>query len=210
MFKKKTEKLDYFDEFIKLAEWGVQSAEFLKQVLAEYPVADLSQKLDEMHEIEHNADLAKYRLMRYMYNDLLPPFDRQDVIALVTSLDHAIDMIEDVMIHIEIYQPQNITPEINQFLDLVEKSAKQLLEAVRLLKTYKKSQKEIHVVIDRINACEKEGDLLYVQTMRDLYRSNADAVSIVILSKIYKSLEDCCDAFKDVTKFVEEIALKYS
>ena len=35
MFKKKTEKLDYFDEFIKLAEWGVQSAEFLKQVLAE-------------------------------------------------------------------------------------------------------------------------------------------------------------------------------
>ena len=119
MFKKKTEKLDYFDEFIKLAEWGVQSAEFLKQVLAEYPVADLSQKLDEMHEIEHNADLAKYRLMRYMYNDLLPPFDRQDVIALVTSLDHAIDMIEDVMIHIEIYQPQNITPEINRFLDLV-------------------------------------------------------------------------------------------
>ena len=98
MFKKKTEKLDYFDEFIKLAEWGVQSAEFLKQVLADYPVADLSQKLDEMHEIEHNADLAKYRLMRYMYNDLLPPFDRQDVIALVTSLDHAIDMIEDVMI----------------------------------------------------------------------------------------------------------------
>ena len=42
MFKKKTEKLDYFDEFIRLAEWGVQSAEFLKQVLAEYPVADLS------------------------------------------------------------------------------------------------------------------------------------------------------------------------
>ena len=36
-----------------------------------------------------------------------------------------------------------------------------------------------------------------------------DAVSIVILGKIYKSLEDCCDAFKDVTKFVEEIALKY-
>ena len=61
MFKKKTEKLDYFDEFINLAEWGVQSAEFLKQVLADYPVADLSQKLDEMHEIEHNADLAKYR-----------------------------------------------------------------------------------------------------------------------------------------------------
>ena len=158
MFKKKTEKLDYFDEFINLAEWGVQSAEFLKQVLADYPVADLSQKLDEMHEIEHNADLSKYRLMRYMYNDLLPPFDRQDVIALVTSLDHAIDMIEDVMIHIEIYQPQNITPEINQFLDLVEKSAEELLTAVRLLKTYKKSQKEIHVVIDRINACEKEGD----------------------------------------------------
>ena len=201
MFKKKTEKLDYFDEFINLAEWGVQSAEFLKQVLADYPVADLSQKLDEMHEIEHNADLSKYRLMRYMYNDLLPPFDRQDVIALVTSLDHAIDMIEDVMIHIEIYQPQNITPEINQFLDLVEKSAEELLTAVRLLKTYKKSQKEIHAVIDRINDCEKGGDL---------YQSDDDAVSIVILSKIYKSLEDCCDAFKDVTKFVEEIALKYA
>ena len=183
MFKKKTEKLDYFDEFIKLAECGVQSAEFLKQVLADYPVADLSQKLDEMHEIEHNADLSKYRLMRYMYNDLLPPFDRQDVIALVTSLDHAIDMIEDVMIHIEIYQPQNITPEINQFLDLVEKSAEELLTAVRLLKTYKKSQKEIHAVIHRINAYEKEGDLLYIQTMRDLYKSDADAVSIFIWRK---------------------------
>ena len=210
MFKKKTEKLDYFDEFIKLAEWGVQSAAFLKQVLADYPIADLSQKLDEMHELEHNADLAIYRLMRYMYNDLLPLLDRQDVIALVTSLNHAIDMIEDVMIHIEIYQPQNITPEINRFLDLVEKSAEELLIAVRLLETYKKSQKEIHAVIDRINACEKEGDLLYIQSMRDLYQSGADAVNIVIRSKIHKSLEDCYDAFKDATKFVEEIALKYA
>ena len=41
-------------------------------------------------------------------------------------------------------------------------------------------------------------------------QSNADDVSIVILGKIYKSLEDCCAAFKDVTKFVEEIALKYA
>ncbi|CZQ92459.1 DUF47 domain-containing protein [Trichococcus ilyis] len=210
MFKKKTEKLDYFDAFIRLAEWGVEAAKFLKQALADYPVADLSQKLDEMHAIEHDADLAKYRLMRYMYNDLLPPFDRPDVIALVTSLDHAIDMIEDVMIHIEIYQPQHITPEISQFLDLVEQSAEELLEAVRLLKTYKKSHKEIHAVIDRINASEKAGDLLYIQAMRELHQSEKDAVSIVILSKIYQSLEDCCDAFKDVTKFVEEIALKYA
>jgi hypothetical protein len=114
------------------------------------------------------------------------------------------------MIHIEIYQPQNITPEINQFLDLIEKSAVELLTAVQLMKIYKKSRKEIHEVIDRINACEKEGDLLYIQSMRELYQSDVDAVSIVILSKIYQSLEDCCDAFKDVTKFVEEIALKYS
>ena len=52
--------------------------------------------------------------------------------------------------------------------------------------------------------------MLYIHSMRDLYQSNADAVSIVILGKIYESLEDCCDAFKDVTKFVEEIALKYA
>jgi uncharacterized protein Yka (UPF0111/DUF47 family) len=81
--------------------------------------------------------------------------------------------------------------------------------AVRLLKTYKKSQKDTHEVINRINACEKECDLLYIQSMRDLYQSNADSVNIFILSKIYKSLEDCCDAFKDVTKLVEEIVLKY-
>ncbi|PTQ82985.1 hypothetical protein C8U37_11563 [Trichococcus patagoniensis] len=210
MFKKKTEKLDYFEAFIKLAEWGVESAKFLKQVLAEYPVADLSQKLDEMHAIEHDADLAKYRLMRYMYNDLLPPFDRQDVIALITSLDHTIDLTEDVLIHVEIQQPQNITPEIKQFLDLVEQSAEELLKAVRLLKTYRKSKKEIHASIDRINAYEKAGDLLYIQAMRDIHQSGTDAVSLVMLSRLYQCLEDCCDAFKDVTKFVEEIALKYA
>ncbi|WP_320163395.1 hypothetical protein [uncultured Trichococcus sp.] len=47
---------------------------------------------------QYYPELVKYWLMRYMYNDLLPPFDRQDVT----------------------YQAQNITPEINQFQDFVQ------------------------------------------------------------------------------------------
>lgn len=121
------------------------------------------------------------------------------MIALVTSLDHAIDMIEDVMIHIEIYQPQHITPEIHPIPGSGGKISQGIAFGGAATENLQKVTKEIHAVIHRINACEKEGDLLYIQSMRDLYQSDADAVSIVIRSKIYKSLEDCCDAFKDVT-----------
>lgn len=114
------------------------------------------------------------------------------------------------MIHIEIYQPQTLLRKSTDFWIWSEKISRGIACGGAAIENLQKVTKEIHAVIDRINACEKEGDLLYIQSMRKLYQSDAEAVSNVILGKIYESLEDCCDAFKDVTKFVEEIALKYA
>jgi len=209
MFKKKKDKLNYFDEFIKVSELTIQSAQFLKEALTDYHIDELYTKVDEMHVIENQADHQKHALIGYLYSDFLPPIGREDIVALANGLDNTIDLIEDVLIQIEMYHLEKITPEMAAFLSLVEKSAHDLNLAFKELKNYKKS-KDVHDIIVRINVYEKEGDKLYIQAVRELYKETNDVVGVIVLTKIYEKFEKCCDAFEDIANLIEEVILKNS
>ncbi|CZQ95304.1 putative phosphate transport regulator [Trichococcus palustris] len=209
MLKKKKDTLNYFDEFIKVSELTIQSAQFLKEALTDYRIDELNAKVDEMHVIENQADHQKHALIAYLYSDFLPPIGREDIVALANGLDNTVDLIEDVLIQIEMYHLENITPEMAAFLDLVEKCAHDLNLAFKEFKNYKKS-KLIHDIIIRINEHEKEGDKLYIHAVRELYKETDDVVGIIVLTKIYEKFEKCCDAFEDIANLIEEVVLKNS
>ena len=67
---------------------------------------------------------------------------------------------------------------------------------------------EIHGLIVEINEIEDEGDTLYQEAIRNLFKNEKDAIKVIIWKNIYNCLENCLDASEKIANNLEEIVLK--
>jgi len=207
--RKKTKEYSYYQEFIEVSAMAVSAAKLMTSILNDYNLENLEARLKELHEIEHAADQKKHKMMSYLYSDFLPPLEREDIIDLAGELDTTIDTIEDTLIHIDIYQIQEITPAMLKFMEIIEKSALSLDEAINDLKNFKKS-KIIKEAIITINRFEKQGDALYTRSVKKLFVEQKDALTTMATTNIYDRFERATDSFEAAADVIERIVLKNS
>ncbi|MDN6626757.1 MAG: DUF47 family protein [Pisciglobus halotolerans] len=208
MFTKK-EEYDYFDEFEKISLLTIDAAEFLSRNLKNYQLDSLEEQLAAIHKIERVADEKKYEMMHYLYQDFLPPIERDDIIELSHALDAVLDNIEDVLIRMDMYQIESIQKEMLTFIELVDEAAYKLLEMIRELYNFKKS-KRLFSIIAEINTIEEKGDIIYQRAVKNLHFNKSDFSQSYRYSKIYDAFEECCDSFEHVADSAEAIVLKNS
>lgn len=209
MFKKKKEEYEYFKAFEEISLLVIQSAELLSSILKDYQLETLESKLAEMHEIEHTADEKKHHMMRYLYQDFLPPIERDDIIELAHALDTTLDMVEDVLIRMDMYQIEKVQPEMLEFMGLVEQAAHKLHEIMKNLRNFKKSNLSLKATVE-MNNIEEQGDVLYHRAIKKLHMGKGDLLESFAYSKIYDTFEKSCDAFEEVADIVEAVILKNS
>ena len=194
----------YFENFIQCVECGCQAAKMLEENLANFDVSRLSENLDELHKIEHDADKKKHEMMAVLVKAFITPIEREDIILLSQSIDEVTDQIEDVLIRIYINNVHTIRPEALQFTKVIIRCCKVLKEIMEEFANFKKS-KTLHGLIIEINALEEEGDRLFIDSMRRLHTEVTDPLEIIAWREIYNFLEKCCDACEHV---VESVIMK--
>ncbi|MGV8906052.1 MAG: DUF47 domain-containing protein [Acetobacterium sp.] len=207
--KTKTKGYNYYKEFTNVSGLVVESSHLLNDILHDFDIKNLEQQLIQMHNIERNADEKKYEMMNFLFRDFLPPIERDDIIALANALDTIIDLIEDILIYIDMYQVPAITPEMLEFTDLIVKCGETLQEAIKDLKNFKKP-KALHEAIILINRYENQGDDLYTQSVKKLFIARKDPLDTVALIRIYDYFEKSCDSFEDAADIISSIILKNS
>lgn len=200
---------DYFDGFIKLAEYSYDAAKLLDDILKNFDVDTLQEKMKIMHEIEHTADLDGHEITRRLAKEFIPPIEREDIIMLIHEIDDITDCIEDVLLHMYMYNVKEIRVDAIKFSNLILLSCKELIETFKEFKNFKKS-KEIHNKIIKINRLEEEGDNLYTEIVRKLHVTTNNAIDIMTWTIAYNRLEKCCDACEEAVNIVESIIMKNS
>ncbi len=110
---------------------------------------------------------------------------------------------------VEVVQIEKITPEMIKFMDLIQRSATCLHEAIKELKSFKKP-KALNEAIIAINRLENEGDELYVQAVKQLFTDKRDHIETIALIRIYDYFEESCDSFEDAADIISSIILKNS
>ncbi len=206
---KNSKEYNYFKAFVELSKFSLKSAETLNKTLHEFDIKKVDKKLEEMHDFEHSADIAKHDLLNRLVKEFLPPIEREDIISISQKIDDVTDAIEDVLICINIFNVQTIRPEILQFTQLIVNCCKSMDVALTEFENFKKS-KRLHSEIIEINRLEEEGDALYVSGVRNLYRTSKDPIELMVWTEIFKRLEKCCDACEDVANDIENIVMKNS
>jgi uncharacterized protein Yka (UPF0111/DUF47 family) len=209
ILKNKKQEFNYYDEFAKNAKFSLDCAEMLCKIVQEFDKNSLSENLKEMHKIENAADQGKHIVTNYLVKDFLPPIEREDIMSLLHKIDEVTDMVEEILINLDIFNVSNIRPVTTEFTNLLVECCKLEYEVIQEFKNFKKS-KTLHEKIVALNRLEEDGDKLYINTLRSLYRESKDALEIRMWNKIYDCLEACFDTCEHVANDIETISLKNS
>ena len=199
----------YFDNFMKCAEYSCKAAYLLKEILTEFQPEEISKKMEEIHEIERQADTQRYEITDKLAKAFITPIEREDIVSLSVKLDDVVDAIEDVMRRIYMFDVKEIRPEVLEFTKLIVEASKGLKATLTEFRNFK-SSKIIKEQIVAVNTVESKGDYLHTKIYHKLFSDGTDTRDIIIWTNIFDELEDCLDACEEAVDVVELVIMKNS
>ncbi len=199
----------YFDNFIASVDCSHRAAMLLGNALKSYKREQLASLREQIHEIEHEADIKKHELMYALNKAFITPIEREDIILLAQNLDDITDTVEDVFLRIYICHPETVKEKAVAMIELVISACEALKVAMEEFPEFRRSAKLKEYLI-RVNDLEEEGDNLYIEGMRELYAEENSPADIIAWRDIYGYLERCMDACEHVADVVETVIMKNS
>lgn len=197
----------YFDNFSACTDLAKKAAAYLVDCLENYDVDRIEQMLQEMHVFEHSADMKKHEMNEMLAKAFVTPVDREDLDMMSQQLDTVLDLLEEVLQKLYIYNIQTIEPAAIEYAKHLVRACDLLGAIMSEFEGFKKSKK-LHPLIVECNDVEEECDRLYLSTMRELTRKSSDVLVTFSWYKIYDCLEACADACEHVSECVGSIVMK--
>lgn len=206
---KKKEEYNYFDEFANNSKYIVESAEILKETVANYSQENLEKNIAKVHKLENEADQALHKMRNYLIKDFLPPIDREDIVLIGHRLDDIEDYIDEILINFNILNITSVRDDALEFTELLIECAKSVKDALENFENFKKAELVKEKAI-AINVLEEKADRLFEKAMKKLYKEEKDPVEIIKWTAIYNCLENTTDACEKIADCLEDVVMKNS
>ena len=207
---KKQRSNEYFEGFVSGMESACKAAEYLENLVEHFDSEKLAEQIDEIHAIEHAADINKHKLMQKLAKEFITPIEREDIILLLQQIDNVTDFIEDVVRKMFMYNTKAMRSEALEFAAIIKQCCYESRDALKELPGFQKNSERLEQAIVKVNDYEEQGDRLYCAAMRRLYCENAEAQDRITWTKLFDWMEACCDACEDVMESVELVVMKNS
>ncbi len=197
----------YFENFAASTSLSKEAASYLVTCLENYNPAQIDTMLENMHKIEHRADVKKHEMNEALAKAFVTPVDREDLDMLSHQLDDVTDKIEEILQMFYINNVQSIRPAAVEFAKRIVASCTLLCDLMNDFENFKRSKK-IHQLIVDLNDVEEECDKLYLASMRELSKSGEDVLTIIAWRDIFEGFEACADACEHVSECVGSVIMK--
>ena len=194
----------FYDLFAASAQHLVTGAGLLAEMLAEG--ADREAVAKRMREAEHAADETTHEIVRRVNSTFITPFDREDIYALASGLDDVMDLMDEAVDEILLYEVTDLPSEISTQVEVLQQCAELTAAAMPRLR----SMKDLSEYWIEINRLENTGDKAFRRILAELFRGEFKALEVLKLKDVVESLEGAIDAFESVANTVEQIAVKES
>ena len=194
----------FYDLFTEAAQHLVTGAELLAEMLAE--TSDKDDVAKRMRAAEHAADETTHNLIKKVNSTFITPFDREDIYSLGSSLDDVMDMMDEAVDLILLYEVKVLPPEFAGQVDVLQRCAELTAEAMPNLRSMQ-SLEEYWIEVNRL---ENDGDKNPRRILAKLFSGEFKTIEVLKLKDVEESLEGAIDAFEKVANIVEQIAVKES
>jgi predicted phosphate transport protein (TIGR00153 family) len=158
-------------------------------------------------DLEIKADEIKEKIFDDLDKSFIPPFDREDINNLTTSLDEIINLVNGVAQRVRLYRPKEIPNEFKDFARLISKACEQINIAIKELYDLKKPNK-ILKACKKITELERESDDLYHSTISNIFKKEKDAIELIKQKEMLENMEKTADGIKALSNIIKTIILK--
>jgi predicted phosphate transport protein (TIGR00153 family) len=194
----------FYTLFTEAADHLVVGSSLLAEMLSE--TANHEDVARRMREAEHDADETTHAIVRRVNSTFVTPFDREDIYSLASGIDDVMDMMDEVVDLILLYEVKVLPAELGQQVEVLQRCAELTAAAMPNLTTPQKLE-EYWIEINRL---ENAGDKNHRRILAKLFSGEFKTIEVLKLKDIVEALEGAIDAFEGVANIVEQIAVKES
>ena len=194
----------FYDQFTDSAQHLVVGAGLLAEMLADG--VDREMVAQRMRDAEHAADETTHTIVKQVNSTFVTPFDREDIYALASGLDDVMDMMDEAVDMVLLYEPKVLPAALLDQVELLQQCADLTATVMPGLRSMA-SLDEYWIEINRL---ENAGDRNHRRIMAHLFSGEFKAMEVLKLKDIAEALEGSIDAFEKVANTIEQIAVKES
>jgi len=159
-------------------------------------------------EVEHQADTIAHRIINLINQSFITPFDREDIYQLIHELDDIIDLLENTIHNIYIYNMSDKRDFVGEFAPLVKEATVTLNILIKECFESQKYTDSIWKLICIIHDLEDKGDLTYEKALRRLFAEERDPLQVMKWKDILGTLEHIMDVYQKVSNTIEGMVVK--
>jgi uncharacterized protein len=195
----------FFELFTRHARVTLTGAEALRALLSG---GDVPQCCLEITRRENEADEITREVLTALRRTFITPLDRGDIKDLITSMDDAIDQMNQTAKAITLFELRSFDPPMREMGEIIVRSARLSMDAVPLLGSLSRESSRLHGLTEEMIRLEEQADQLHDQGRKELFQRQKDPIGFVIGSEVYNHLEMVVDRFEDVANEISAIVIE--
>jgi uncharacterized protein len=196
----------FFDLFTRHAEITLAGAEALRALLKGGD--NVLQCCRVITKRENEADEITREVLTALRRTFITPLDRGDIKDLITSMDDAIDQMNQTAKTIALFELRSFDAPMQEMGEIIVRAAKLNVDAAPLLGSLAKDSGRLNGITEEIIRLEEEVDQLHDRGRKQLFQAQKDAISFVIRTEVYDHLESTMDRFEDVANEISAIVIE--
>ncbi len=197
----------FFPLFNKAANNLVHSSELLIQLIRETDLVKRFEYTKAIKEAEHVGDDITKQILNELSGTFITPFDREDILELVKTMDSVVDYINSAAKRINFFRISVFPGEFLMVTNVIHEANKEIqmvLKSVKNVNEFKKYENSY----EKISTLESEVDDIYQAFLAKLFENEFNAIDLIKKRDIMTSLEKAIDKCDDVAKIFSTLAVK--
>lgn len=194
----------FFEFFEQAAQNILSGAEALKSMMETYK--DPEGSAGRLQDLEHEGDRITHEIIKKLNQTFITPIDREDIYSLTSALDDVMDLMEAAADRMVLYRIEQPTPEAKELSQIIYDSAKEIEQAIVLLR----GLKHVYEHCVEINRLENRADRITRDAIARLFQGDQNPCDVIKWKEIYETLESATDKCEDVANIIEAVVLKHS
>ena len=161
----------------------------------------------EISRLEEAADLITRETVLAIHRTFVTPFDRSQILDLITALDDTIDLMKDTGRRMVRYGV-GFTPEMRGMADCAVRAATELRDGMPLLASIDRNADRLSTMSVSVRRIEGEADELLDRGLRVLFAGDTSPGHKLTVEKVYDLVEAVVDRCEDVVDVIDGIVVE--
>lgn len=173
------------------------------------PKSERDNYFKKIEELEAKIEEITHQTHLELSRNFITPFDREDIHALIKSIDNVADYMYSAAAKMRLYQVEKITKSIRKLTEINLEACQLIGVGVKELKDLK-DHRIIKDTCKKINKLESKADSVFDKAVADIFENENDVKNIIKYKEVLSALESASDKCKSVSNVLEQISVKHS